>query len=107
MPPCPYRQGCIKHLAMCNKDGLSLRPFSFVLVLVLVLEGRHGKVEHEDDNENDRKGDPQTLPEALVALARPSLMQPCPYRSPLKIALGKYLLFGYTVPDRKQTNEKR
>ena len=85
MPPCPYRQGCIKHLAMCNKDGLSLRPFSFVLVL----EGRHGKVEHEDDNENDRKGDPQILPEALVALARPSLTQPCPYRSPLKIALGK------------------
>ena len=50
-----------------------------VSVLVLGLEGKCRKVEHEneDDDENDRKGSVQARPGALVALVKLSLMRPC------------------------------
>ena len=46
--------------------------------------GRSPEPEHfrhlyddEDENEDDRKGSPQTMSETLAALAKPSLMHPC------------------------------
>jgi hypothetical protein len=47
-----HGQGSIKDLELCNRYGLSLRPFSIALVLLLAL-GKQGNIEDEDENETE------------------------------------------------------
>jgi hypothetical protein len=64
-----------------NDDGPILCLFRIVLAVVLVLViGRFTRLfdcDYDDEDDDDSKIPPSTELGALVALAKPSLMQPC------------------------------
>jgi hypothetical protein len=68
-------QGSINQMELPNDDGPILCLFRIVLVIGLFT--RLFDCDYDDEDDDDSKIPPSTELGALVALAKPSLMQPC------------------------------